>query len=197
MHMVLFFFNPQSQDSDSKWEEMCVFPEWSFLHGEDAQVNTRREQCYYRAEHLTPLAPELFRKEWTTNVTKNSPYLLAKVDLGKGACFQMYTLCSDFWFKNFFKCFFHDCSKVRPSLYEDLKNGKSRNTLKILWVRHFLLRNRHTHYRTLAINICPLKIPSHFCAPKSSLRKNLSLFLRTGICFRNWRVRFQHHRDCF
>lgn len=176
---------------------MCVFPPRSFLHGEDAQVNMRREQSYYRAEHLTPLAPELFRKEQTTRVTKDCHYLLTKVDLGKGACFQMYTLCSDFWFKNFFKCFFHDCSKVWPSLYKDLKKSKSRNTLKILWVRHLLLRNRHTHYRTPTINICPFKIPSQICVLKSSLWKDPSLFLRTGICFRNRRVSFQHHRDCF
>lgn len=152
---------------------------------------------YCRDEHLTSCVPKLFRKEWTTSVIKDSHYLLTKVDLGKGACFQMYALCSDFWFKNLFKCFFHDCSEVRPSLYEDLKNGKSRSTLKILWVRHLLLRHRHTHYRILAINICPFKIPSHLRALRSSLWNNPSLFLGIGICFRNWRVNFQLHRDCF
>lgn len=178
---VLLFFYLQSQDTDSKWEEMCVFPVWSFLHDEDADVNMRREQSCYRDEHLTPLAPELFRQEWTTSITRDSHYLLAEVDLGKGACFQMYVLCSDFWFKNFFKCFFHDCSKVWPSLYKHLKNSESRNTLKILWVRHLLLRNRHTHSRTLDINICPFKTPNQLSALKSSLWKDPSLFLRIGI----------------
>lgn len=154
----------------------------------------RREHRYQKAEHLTPLASELFRKEWTTSVSKYSHYLLAKVDLGKGACFQMHTLCSDFWFKNFFKRFFHDCSEVWPSLYKDLKNSKSRNTLKILWLRH-LLWETDTPITEPWILISVLsKTPSQFCALKSSLWKDPSQFLRTGICFRTWRVSFQHHR---
>lgn len=52
--------------------------------------------------------------------SKTSPYLISKMDSSKGTCFQMFILSSDFWFKDFLKCFFHNCSKKWPELFNNL-----------------------------------------------------------------------------